>query len=387
MNPIKFSSRINRLTGSLIRETLALTQKPGMISFAGGLPSEEVMPRLAMQNVPQSLGQYGMTEGEPELRAFIAHRLTALGRRCKPEQVLITSGSQQGIDLVSKLFIDPGTPVVIEAPSYLAAIQSFRLFGADFILHPLSQEGIDSEQWLSSILRYQPAFSYLIPTFQNPSGVCYNRTERESLAEIFDRTGGLLVEDEPYRELAYDVVDRHPLCGYLQKAPWIYLGSFSKTGLPGLRIGYLAASEDLFPLFVRLKQSADLHTSRIGQWWTHQFISSADYPAHLDRLSAYYRHKRDIMGEALKSHFGDIARWDTPKGGLFFWIRLNQSVDTREILKRVLEKNVAFMPGKPFFAADDPPQGFLRLNFSRSFPFEIEKGIALLGQMIRQQVQ
>ena len=377
-----YSERIHRLTGSLIREILALTQQPGVISFAAGLPAAAAMPPLDLSGVPDSMRQYGTTEGEPELRALIARDMQARGRGCTPDQVLVTAGSQQGIDLVSKLFIDPGTPVVLEAPSYLAALQSFRLFGARFNALPLTPQGTDPRQLRECIARQRPAFVYLIPTFQNPSGYCYSETVRREIAQVLDDTGVPLVEDEPYRELMYENVARTPIASYLQRAPWISLGSFSKTGMPGLRLGYLASSAELYPLLVRLKQSTDLHTNRISQWWATRFLADPDYPAHLERLRARYRVQRDAMAAALDRHLRGIASWQTPAGGLFFWVRLHQPLDTRLLLKQALAQQVAFMPGEPFFADDAVEYGWMRLNFSHASPEAVETGIARLAAVI-----
>lgn len=382
-----FSQRIQRLTGNLIREILALTQEEGVISFAGGLPAMEAMPPLEMADVPQGIRQYGTTEGEPELRGCIAAQLTGLGRACGADQVLITAGSQQGIDLASKLFIDPGTPVAVEAPSYLAALQSFGLFGARFITLPLSPAGVNTDELRAAMETQRPAFVYLIPTFQNPSGYCYSPATRAEVAKVLDDAGVPLIEDEPYRELRYEPLDCAPICAHLKTAPWIYLGSLSKTGMPGLRIGYLAASPDLYPLLVRLKQSTDLHTNRLGQWWAARFLSDPDYPAHLERLRNRYRIQRDLMAASLKRHFRDIARWEVPAGGLFFWVQLNERLDTRLLLKRALDRNVAFMPGEPFFATSKNPGGWLRLNFSHSNGEAIERGIAILAEVIRSAMQ
>ena len=382
-----FSERIDRLTSSLIRELLALTQKPDIISFAGGLPARDAMPLLNLGDLPPELSQYGTTDGEPELRAAIAGQLAGLGLRCRPEQVLITTGSQQGIDLVSKLYIDPGTPVAVEAPSYLAALQSFRLFGARFEELPLSADGIDPQQLRQILLRPRPALLYLIPTFQNPAGVCYNEATRAAVAEILRETGTPLLEDEPYRELVYEPVDRTPLCARLRESDsWMYMGTFSKTGIPGLRVGYIVASADVHPYLVRLKQSTDLHTNRIGQWWCARFINARDYPAHLERLRAFYRERRDAMQAALGRHLGDLAEWTPPNGGLFFWVRLKGGGDTRALLVKALERKVAFMPGEAFFANPDPRHGaYMRLNFSHATPEQLERGMQVLAEVIREQ--
>jgi DNA-binding transcriptional MocR family regulator len=378
-----YSERVGRLTGSLIREILALTQQPGVISFAGGLPAAEAMPALDLAGVPQDLRQYGTTEGEPALRERIAADLAALGIASAPERVLITAGSQQGIDLVSKLFIDPGTPVALEAPSYLAAIQSFRFFGARFLPLDLSPHGIDPDELRRLIEHDRPAFIYLIPNFQNPAGYSYARDLRAAIARVLDESSVPLVEDEPYRELMYDAVDRTPIASLLRHAPWIYFGSLSKTGLPGLRIGYTAASPDLHPLLVRIKQSTDLHTNRIGQWWASRFLADPDYPAHLERLRSCYRAQRDAMAAALNRHFRDIADWEVPAGGLFFWVKLRRLCDTRALLTAALAQGVAFMPGEPFYTEQDTPRGVLRLNFSHAPAGQIDRGMATLAAVIR----
>lgn len=382
-----FSERIDRLTSSLIRELLALTQKPDIISFAGGLPAREAMPTLDLSDLPPDLSQYGTTDGEPELRDAIATQLSKLGLRCRPEQVLVTSGSQQGIDLASKLYIDPGTPVAIEAPSYLAALQSFRLFGARFEELAVTAKGIDPEQLRNIIERQRPALVYLIPTFQNPAGVCYDEATRAAVAQILHETGTPLLEDEPYRELVYEPVALTPLCAHFDaKDTWMYMGTFSKTGIPGLRVGYIAASDNVHPYLVRLKQSTDLHSNRIGQWWCARLLNSADYPAHLERLRNFYRERRDAMQSALTRHLGDLAEWVMPNGGLFFWVRLKNGGDTRALLVQALKRKVAFMPGEAFFASTHVQHGaFMRLNFSHATPEQLERGLSVLGEVIREE--
>lgn len=382
-----FSERIDRLTSSLIREILALTQKPEVISFAGGLPAREAMPVLDLSALPAELGQYGTTEGEPELRAAVADYLAGLGVRCRAEQVLITTGSQQGIDLVSKLFIDQGTPVAVEAPSYLAALQAFRLFGARFEELPLSPQGIDPAQLRHLIEQRRPALVYLIPCFQNPSGVCYSQRVREEVARVLAETGVPLLEDEPYRELVFEAVDRTPICARLGEGTWMLTGTFSKTGLPGLRVGYIAASENIHPYLVRLKQCTDLHTARHGQWWNARFLGSEAFPRHLERLREFYRLRRDAMQAGLERHLGGLAHWEMPHGGLFFWVKLDRELDTRALLVKALERNVAFMPGEPFFANPGHPVSYMRLNFSHAAPERMDQGLQILGEAIRESLE
>ncbi|MGJ3593679.1 PLP-dependent aminotransferase family protein, partial [Stutzerimonas stutzeri] len=337
-----FSERITRLKSSLIREILAAAQRPEVMSFAGGLPAEAMLPAVDWAELPASMGQYGMSEGEPALREAIAAQARALGVPCEASQVLIVSGSQQTLDLASKLFIDSGTEVLVEAPTYLAALQSFQLFGAQCLAVAQQADGPDLAALRSMLEQHAPAFAYLIPTFQNPSAVRYSEAKREAVADLLDEYGVTLLEDEPYRELVFDQGSARPIVSRLKRASWIYTGTVSKTLLPGLRVGYLIASADLFPYLLRLKQSADLHTNRIGQWQALQWLGSDHYQAHLGQLREFYRVRRDAMQAALTEHFSDLATWELPQGGLFFWLTLKQPLDTRTLLNRALADDVVF---------------------------------------------
>lgn len=377
----KLSERVDRLQPSAIREILAVIDRPGMISFAGGLPSADSFPDLSGMDLPREALQYGPSEGEPALRAQIAAELNAIGLRCTAEQVLVLSGSQQGIDLVAKLFIDPGTTVAVEEPTYLAALQVFRFFGARFApLRPRQVlAGLDAEA--------PPALAYAIPSFQNPTGHCYDAAERDALARACDTLGVPLFEDDPYCDLAYDACERTPVCARLERAPWIYQGSFSKTLAPGLRLGYLVASPDLMPLLVRLKQAADLHSNRVSQHVVLAQLRSRDRAERMRRVVDAYRRKRDFFAAALQRHFGDLARWQTPPGGLFFWLDLLAPIDTRALLPEAIERGVAFMPGELFFAGDVPAHGTMRLNFSHADEAGIERGLAVLAELVRSRIE
>lgn len=377
----KLSERVDRLQPSAIREILAVIDRPGMISFAGGLPSAESFPDLSGLPLPREVLQYGASEGEPALRERIAAEVNAIGLRCTAEQVLVLSGSQQGIDLVAKLFIDPGTMVAVEEPTYLAALQVFRFFGARFApLRPRQAlAGLDADA--------PPALAYAIPSFQNPTGHCYDAAERDALARACDTLGVPLFEDDPYRDLAYDACERTPVCARLERAPWIYQGSFSKTLAPGLRLGYLVASPELMPLLVRLKQAADLHSNRVSQHVVLAQLRSPDRAERMRRVVDAYRRKRDFFAAALQRHFGDLARWQTPPGGLFFWLDLLAPIDTRALLPEAIERGVAFMPGELFFAGEVPAHGTLRLNFSHADEDGIERGLGVLAELVRCRIE
>lgn len=380
MDGLMFSQRVTRLRSSLVREILAAAQRPGAISFAGGLPAPDVFPPFDWPSVPKSAAQYGMSEGEPELREAIADYVSAQGLKCSASQVLIVSGSQQSIDLVAKLFVDPGTPLITESPTYLAALQAFELFGARITGVPLGESGICGDALRATIRATRPRLAYLIPTFQNPAGTCYTDQARREVAAVLDESGTPLLEDDPYRELTFGDADRTPICAHLKDVPWIYQGSLSKSFMPGVRVGYLVASDDLFPHLLRLKQAADLHTNRPGQWLAHSWLVSADRDSYIGELRERYRAKRDAMNSALAGHFGDLATWDVPQGGLFFWLKLNEPRDTNPVLARTLARNVAFMPGEAFFPSDARVSGYLRMNFSHANPQQMDEGLGIIAE-------
>ena len=373
----RYSRRVADLQASPIREMLSVIHKPGMISFAGGLPSEDSFPQLTPGAAPVASLQYGASEGDFFLREQVAKELRALGLDCATEQVLILSGSQQGLDLVAKLFVDAGTEVMVESPTYLAALQVFRFFGATFLPFPV---GRVQEMNLTG---KKPAFAYVIPTFQNPSGYCYSHAERLSMAAFCDETGIALFEDDPYRELNFDACERMPVSSLLKTAPWIYQGSFSKSLAPGLRLGYLAASREMLPYLVRLKQAADLHSNRLSQWLVGEQLASPQRGERLAKVTAAYKKKRDAFDAVLRHHFGGLATWKTPPGGLFFWLKLHRAVDTRTLLPEAIRRNVIFMPGEYFHVHGEEGRGTLRLNFSLASEEQMETGLARLADLFR----
>ncbi len=375
----RLSKRVSDLQASPIREILSVIDRPGMVSFAGGLPAPDSFPELTAR-VPASYLQYGATEGEPELRAMLAEQLGDLGLQCTPEQVLVLSGSQQGIDLVAKLFIDQDTHVAVESPTYLAALQVFRFFGAQ--LQPFAPQSLRTTVNAEGA----PALLYAIPTFQNPTGYCYSSAERTEVAAVCDAHGIPLFEDDPYRDLFYEACDRQPICARLQRASWIYQGSFSKSLAPGLRLGFLAASPDLIPYIGRLKQAADLHSSRISQFLVLEQLRRPDRAAHLQHLAEAYRHKRDRFAALLARYFGELASWEIPAGGLFFWLQLHRMLDTRHLLAEAIEQGVAFMPGEAFYPQTPAASGTLRLNFSHASAEAAERGLAKLAEIIRKAI-
>ncbi|MDC0598422.1 PLP-dependent aminotransferase family protein [Gammaproteobacteria bacterium] len=372
----QFSTRTEQLHSSPIREILSVIDQPGMISFAGGLPSPDTFPDITTTNFPDKYLQYGPSEGEPELRKCISKQLQSIGLNCEPEQVLVLSGSQQGIDLVAKLFIDPGTLLAIESPTYLAALQAFRFFGAHFV-----ELDISAPQELL-ISQNIPALAYVNPTFQNPTGHCYTKPEREALARTCDKGKITLFEDDPYRDLVYSDCNRTPICSLLKQSSWIYQSSFSKNLAPGLRLGFLVCSPDLIQYFTRLKQAADLHSNRLSQWLVVNALESTNQHENLKKLQTFYSNKRDQFAFLLEKYLSNHASWKIPAGGLFFWLMLNQVIDTNLLLSKAIKQHVAFMPGEAFFPNSKSGKSFLRLNFSHATEQEAEQGLKILATLI-----
>lgn len=375
----KFSHRVEGLHASPIREILAVIDRPGMISFAGGLPAADTFPNFSLESIDRSMLQYGPSEGELPLREQIAIELNQRGLRCSFEQVIVLSGSQQGIDLVAKLFIDPQSRVALESPTYLAALQVFRFFEAAY-------ETLNVDDPIST-LRSCPSLAYVIPTFQNPTGHCYSAEQRVKLAAACDETMTTLFEDDPYRDIVFGPCDRTPVCAHIQKASWIYQGSFSKSLAPGLRLGYLVSSKDLVPYFVRLKQAADLHSNRVSQALVLHALHDPDRESRIASLVDFYRSRRDAFQISLQKHFSDLATWQQPEGGLFFWLRLNEPLNTQALLQEAIQNNVAFMPGEPFFASPKDAYPSLRLNFSHASPEMAERGLNTLSDLVRSKLK
>ncbi len=375
------SQRMPALKSSPIRDILHVIDRPGMVSFAGGLPSEDSFPDLNLTNLPRASLQYGPSEGEDSLREFIANDLTARGLPTRAEHVLILSGSQQGIDLTAKLVIDQGTTVAVESPTYLAALQVFSLFGARYL--PFSPDSIEV---LNGQTNEPPALTYAIPTFQNPTGYVYQTDQRQALASACDDNGSILFEDDPYRELMYTPCDRTPACSFVKKSRWIYQSSFSKTLAPGLRLGYLTCSPDLFPLLARLKQAADLHSNRVSQQLVGSLLTQESYARSLQHSINRYRERRDLFHALLSRYFDSLATWQKPAGGLFFWLTLKPAyqINTQILLHEAIDQSVAFMPGEPFY-----PEGAaqtsscLRLNFSHATPESMDTGLRKLSELIK----
>jgi 2-aminoadipate transaminase len=379
--------RAERLNPSIIREILKLTEQPGVISLAGGLPAADTFPVQAvreatervLRDTPREALQYAPSEGHAPLREWVAAELAAQGLQVDASQVLITTGSQQGLDLVGKLLIDPGSRVLVESPTYLGALQAFAPYEPEFEALPADEEGP-----LPDALRPGARFAYLLPNFQNPSGRCIGAARRDALAEQARRLQVPIVEDNPYGELWYDTPPPVPLAARAPEQS-IHLGSFSKVLAPGLRLGYLVAPKAVYPKLLQAKQAADLHTPGFNQRVVYEIVRDGFLARHVPTIRACYRARRDAMQAALLRHWQgpgfEGCRWRVPGGGMFFWVELPEGMDSMALLPLAVQAGVAFVPGAPFYCAA-PRANTLRLSFVTVPPERIDAGIAALAVVL-----
>ncbi|MBW5485073.1 aminotransferase-like domain-containing protein [Streptomyces bambusae] len=382
-----FTARAASVGGSPVREILALTERPGVISFAGGLPAPELFDAEGLRaaydaafaaSAARAL-QYSTTEGAPELREAVAARATARGLATHPDDVLITTGSQQALSLVTATLVGPGDVVLVENPTYLAALQCFGLAGARVVPVPCDEEGLLPDALEELVARERPKLLYTVPTFQNPTGRTLPAARRAAVAEIAFRLGLWLVEDDPYGELRYEGAD----------VPWVaahpgaadrtaLLGSFSKIMAPGLRLGWLRAPAALRRAAVVTKQAADLHTSTVDQLAAAHYLRSSDLDAHVARVRTAYGERRDALLAGLGEALPAGSTWNRPEGGMFIWARLPEGRDATALLKTAVAHDVAFVPGAPFYATTPDPRT-LRLSFTTHTPAEIAEGLHRLS--------
>jgi 2-aminoadipate transaminase len=379
------AARARTVGGSPVRDILAVTARPEVINFAGGLPAPELFDRegiaaafhQVLAQVPERALQYSTTEGEPTLRAGLAARISAQGLPTAPDDLLITTGSQQALSLLSTALLDPGDTVLVESPCYLAALQVFGLAGARVVAVPGDDDGVDPAALEELIRRERPKLLYLVPTFQNPTGRTMPTARRAAVASTAARHGLWIVEDDPYGELRYEG----------ERVPWIathpgaedrtvLLGSFSKVMAPGLRLGWLRAPAELLRACAVAKQAADLHTPTLNQLAAARYLDVLD--AHVAKVRAVYGERRDAMLAGLPEALPDGSSWNRPEGGMFLWARLPDSYDTTALLPQVVKQDVAYVPGAPFYAAAPDPST-LRLCFVTQTPEEIGEGLRRLA--------
>ena len=400
----RYALRTKGITSSRIRELLKLTQRPGMISFAGGLPAPDVFPvqrfeeachKVLTEKAALAL-QYGETEGYQPLRELLANNMARYGIDAKVENVMITSGSQQALDLIGKLFINAGDRILVEAPTYLGALQAFNVYGAEYESVPIDNDGLRTDL-LVEPLRSGPKFMYVLPNFQNPAGTTLSEVRRHELVLLADRFGVPIIEDDPYGQLRYEgehlpplvVLDRENLrrdSGY-SIGNVIYLSTFSKTLAPGLRLGWIVAPPEIISKLTQLKQGADLHTSTFTQFVAYEVARDGFLDKHVKLIRQIYRERRDVMLQALKDFFPPAVTWTHPQGGLFLWVTLPEGLDMEAVFKSAVEQNVAFVPGDSFYANDGREGSrHMRLNFSNAAPEQIREGIRRLAAAVKSQL-
>jgi 2-aminoadipate transaminase len=400
-NPLKgkgmntrFARRMDGVRTSTIREILKVTEQPEIISFAGGLPAPELFPvddilcaaeRVLKESGPGAL-QYSPTEGFPPLREAFAAESRKRGIDCTAEDILITTGSQQPLDLAGKIFLDAGDCVVTESPTYMAAIQAFQTYGARFAAAPTDNEGLIPEALPELIERERPKFLYTIPSFQNPTGVTLTAERRRVLYSIAARYELVVLEDDPYGALRYAGTAIDPIKSQDTEGLVIYLSTVSKTIAPGLRIGWAVASEQIRHKMTIAKQAADLHTSSLDQRIVHRYLADFDSGAHIERIRRSYGERFSIMDAALSEHMPAGFTWTHPQGGMFLWVTCPEGVNTNELMREAFARKVLFVPGQDFFP-DTPGNRFMRLNFSNASPERIREGIRRLAEVCQAALQ
>ena len=383
----QMARRAERMNPSIIREILKVTERPGIISLAGGLPSPDSFPVEAMRaacdrvlrEAPREALQYAASEGYAPLREWVAAQLAAQGLKADASQVLITTGSQQGLDLAAKVLIDPGSGVAVERPTYLGALQAFAPYEPEIVSVECDDDG-PIPQALEAARGSR--FLYLLPNFQNPSGRCMSAARRAQVSDAARAIGLPIVEDNPYGDLWFDAEPPPPLAARWAEGT-VYLGSFSKVLAPGLRLGYVVAPPALFPKLLQAKQAADLHSPGFNQRVVHEVIRDGFLREHVPTIRARYKAQRDAMRAALETHMPAGCHWNVPVGGMFFWVELPEGVDATAMLPKAVERGMAYVPGAAFFA-DHAKANTLRLSFVTVSPAQIEQGIGMLAQAIEE---
>ena len=397
--PLHLAQRLQNVETSAIRELFKLLGKPGIISFAGGFPDSAMFDvdgireaaNQALATEPGAALQYSATEGYQPLREQLAQFMQAKGAKdVTADQLIVTTGSQQALDLLGKCLVDPGSKAIVEGPTFLATIQCFRLYGADLVSAPIDGDGVQVDELEKLIQQHKPKFVYLIPTFGNPSGAMLSLERRKRVLELAVKYQTLIVEDDPYGDLYFDAPPPPSLLALSEQVPgsrdWlVHCGSLSKVLSPGLRVGWMVAPPELLAKAVMCKQFSDAHTSTFAQATAAQYLAAGRMPATLARVRQVYGARAQAMGDALRSDLGDAIEFVQPQGGLFVWARLTGAggkvSDGNAFAKKAIEQGVAFVPGAPFYCAN-PDVRTLRLSFATADEARIREGIVRLAKAL-----
>jgi len=389
---LNYAKRMDNIRASEIRELLKLTQKPEVISFAGGLPAPELFPveefkrvtaEVLEENGTAAL-QYGPTEGYLPLREQITKRMEKVHVNITPDDILVTSGSQQGLDFAAKIFINPGDIIICESPSYLGAINAFKAYEPKFLEIDTDDEGMIMEDLEEALKNNENVkFIYVIPDFQNPSGKTWSAGRRKTLVELANKYNVAIVEDNPYGELRFEGEILPAVKHYDTEGRVIFLGTFSKIFCPGLRLGWVVADKEVLNKFVMVKQGADLQSSTISQMEVAKFLEIYDIEKHIEKIKVVYKKRRDLMMKTMEEEFPKGVKFTYPEGGLFTWVVLPEHMNAREIAVKALEENVAFVPGGSFFPNGGNENTF-RMNYSNMDEDRIVEGVKRLGKVLRE---
>ncbi|NCC79680.1 MAG: PLP-dependent aminotransferase family protein [Clostridia bacterium] len=388
---IEFSERAKRIKASEIRELLKLTVQPEIISFAGGLPAAELFPLEKIAEVAgdvvlkegKAALQYSPTEGLKKLREIIiAQRLNPVHINATLDEISITSGSQQALDFTGKMFINEGDTVIVESPTYLGALNAFLAYNPNYVEIPLQQDGMDMDK-LEEVLEsgVRPKFIYTIPDYQNPSGITMSEEKRKRLIDIANKYDLIIVEDSPYAELCFDGKQLDPIKSLDTEGRVIYMGTYSKTFTPGLRISWVVGNPTIINKFIQVKQGADLQTSSIDQRIAAEFMSRYDLNEHIRMIKDVYSKRRDVMLDTMKKTFHKDITFTESTGGLFTWVTVRKDIDTKVLMQEALKENVAFVPGASFFASSGH-NNYMRLNYSCMPEDKIRTGIERLAKVL-----
>lgn len=392
---LRYAKRMDNMKASEIRELLKLTQKPEVISFAGGLPAPELFPieemKKAAAKVMDERGaaalQYGPTEGYQPLREKIAKRMAKVHVDASADNILVTSGSQQGLDFVARAFIDPGDVIICESPTYLGAINAFKAYEPRFVEINMDDEGMILEDLEKALKENDNVkFIYVIPDFQNPSGKTWSIERRKGLLELANKYNVAIVEDNPYGELRFEGEIFPALQHYDTEGRVVFLGTFSKILTPGVRLGWICAKPEVLSKFIMIKQGADLQSSTTAQMEVDQLLEDYDLEEHIEKIKVVYKRRKDLMIKTMEEEFPEGVTWTDPDGGLFTWVVLPEHLNSRDLAVKALEKNVAYVPGGAFFPNGGRENAF-RVNYSNMDEERIVEGIKRLGEVLREAVK